>query len=73
MPEKGSDLCKVIKQVGGRAFQPGVFLAVPVACWAGMAGASGPFLRTSAGSCFGRPAVREHMGPYGPIRGGASR
>lgn len=66
---------EVIEQLGGRAFQLGVFLAAPVACWAGVGGmarALRPLQRTSSGSCFGSPAVREHMGPYGHIRGGAS-
>lgn len=74
-PERGSDSHKVTKQVGwGQGLQPGVFLAVPAACRAGMGGvpgASGPLQRASSGTCFNRPAVRESMGPYGHIRGGA--
>lgn len=58
------------EQVGGRAFRLGVFPAGPVACWAGVGGvarALRPLQKTSSGSWFGSPAVREHMGPYGHI------
>lgn len=61
-------------EVRGTAFQLSISLAIPGACWAEVGGvvrASGALKRTSSGSCFGSPAVREHMGPYGHIRGDA--
>lgn len=68
--EWGGDLNEVADQVGDRAFWLGVFPAGPVACRAGVGGvatASRPLQKTSSGSWFGSPAVREHMGPYGHI------